>query len=50
VPRQERERRGADEVQHDVSVRAVVENAELRRRVGDQDQQRSDYLCELRQR
>jgi hypothetical protein len=44
VPGQDREDRGANQVENQVTAGALVEQAELRRRVGGEDQQGAGYL------
>jgi hypothetical protein len=52
VPSEDREDRRADQIENQIDARGLIEIAELRRRVGRQDQDRPDdldYLVDRRQ-
>jgi hypothetical protein len=47
MPGQDRKDRGADEIEDQVEARTLAEQAELRRRVGGEDEQGAGYLDRL---
>jgi hypothetical protein len=47
MPGQDRKDRGADEIEDQVEARALAEQAELRGRVGGEDEQGAGYLDRL---